>query len=150
MDKVGVGKLVQIYCLRQLCQIWQAQMVSLQMAGRYLRVSSFSEKDIAVHFHLSLDKFTWKTKVHSQMTQAAGSVDLIVSSCGQEEPCCCWGADCSSEWILSFFFFFLFLQTFLFFWSFIKGTTHFLNPCLYFCRVRKSGQLLFMAEIFTM
>lgn len=36
----GVGKLVQIYCLRQLCQIWQAQMVSLQMAGRYLRVNS--------------------------------------------------------------------------------------------------------------
>lgn len=34
-----LGELVQIYCLCQLCQIWQAQMVSLQMAGVKLRVN---------------------------------------------------------------------------------------------------------------
>ena len=69
----GVGKLVQIYCLRQLCQIWQAQMVSLQMAGRYLRVNSFSNKHRVVHSHLSVYNFTVHIhtkvpKVQSQMT----------------------------------------------------------------------------------
>lgn len=157
----GVGKLVQIYCLCQLCQIWQAQMVSLQMAGRYLGVSILCNKHRVVHLSwvfIYIKKcpstFTDDCDVHILSVTFPGS-QLRGENWpdfgfrwreGHEEPRC-W-TSCLSKWILqsslsSFF-------TFLFFWSLIKGTTHFLNPCLYFCRVRKSGQLLFMAEIFTM
>ena len=50
----GVGKLVQIYCLCQLCQIWQAQMVSLQMVGVYVGVRGLSNIHKSVHFEHTL------------------------------------------------------------------------------------------------
>lgn len=129
----GVGKLVQIYCLRQLCQIWQAQMVSLQMAGRYLRVSSLCNKRRVVHFHLSVYKpsvhlhkkkcpstFTDDCCVHiltfpgcwiSQLR--AVKTDLILGSCGVKDKKSPAAADEEqaarpSESVSLFFFFFFF------------------------------------------
>lgn len=84
-------------------------MVSLQMAGRYLRVNSLCNKHRVVHFHLSaygrLHLHEEVSRVHSLILlgshsqESAMSSDLTVNVKDKKSGCRrCWGADRSSTW----------------------------------------------------